>query len=363
MSVLHQQSDGGKSRSDAWVRDALDADVRDGYLARSRNNCQTPDNAANESEWWGQLDYRLLSELQSERARWQSRAEALRDWDADRANYAQHRARSLGMDASAKLAICGKRRMAVRCGCKSIGLKVGCGQRWLCEDCRRDTYQKTRKRLLRACRAHTKAARRKGNKRRWVLVTLTCRHTGDLRADRRTIVEGWRKLRQWLHHDIGQFPYAMTWEATEGTDGLGHVHAHVVALWPWVDWSAVAAEWRLATGGKSSRIHLQSVRKGGTGAANYLAKYVSKGVQPLRMTPKLAAQLLGSFYGKRIVSASRRFYVALPKECRCCGEPWRVLQQPPALATVDVAAVWDSHARRMGVGLGNAGPPMAPADG
>lgn len=123
--------------------------------------------------------------------------------------------------------------------------------------------------------------RQRGRRPDVTLVTLTVRHTGDLRADRARINRGWRRLRAWLHERDGRaLPYVLAWELTEGADELGHVHAHVAAVWPWRDLRALDAEWRRATEGEGVNVDVQGKRrasKGAKAASSYLAAYIGKG--------------------------------------------------------------------------------------
>jgi len=296
------------------------------------------------------------------------------------------RARGLGRALRSRLAACGAaaaaawhpplvwtaQEMRVRCACGPRGVVVACKQRWLCESCQVRTYARIRTKLTKALAAKTRAASRawhaagrpRGLLRSPVLVTMTVRHTGDLVADRAAITDGWKKLRQWLHGHrpldprgarlprVGKFEYALVWETTSGRDGLGHVHAHAVALWPFVDWSLVRAEWLLATGGASETIDLVATSKRAArgeslaqGAANYLAKYTSKGVQVGEFSPELAASVLDSLWQKRICSTSARFWLP-PPPCICpkCSTPWAVVEKP--------ASRWNPEGPVWGPGFG-----------
>lgn len=258
--------------------------------------------------------------------------------------------------------------MRVRCACGPREVAVACKQRWLCPTCQTRTYARMRTKLTKALRMKTGAAARRWHadgrprnlRRSPVLVTMTVRHTGDLVADRATITDGWTKLRKWLHGHrptdsrtgaplprVGRFEYAMVWEVTEGRDGLGHVHAHAVVLWPWVDWSLVRAEWLLATGGASETIDLVPPSKRAApgesdtqACANYLAKYTSKGVKAGEFTPELAANVLDSLWQRRICSTSRGFWLKSPPcVCPTCSAPWSVVEKPAARWNPD-GPVW-----------------------
>jgi hypothetical protein len=247
---------------------------------------------------------------------------------------------------------CSKFGATVACKCGTRVVPSGCGLRWLCETCQRRTYGRFRRRLLRALGAHVHAAQRaqvhgRGKQRRAVLMTLTARHSGDLGRDREVLVAGWRRLRMWLHRRLGgkgkgRFVYALAWELTPGTDGLGHLHAHVVALLPWVDWGDVRTEWLRATGGESLSIDLKSSALGVESAAKYMAKYASKGVQLADLAPEVAAGALDAMYMQRAVSASHGFWLPDPCGCSKCGAAWQVIDRPPGL-DVRTAPVWVTH--------------------
>lgn len=264
---------------------------------------------------------------------------------------------------------CGQEGVVVECRCGRRPVPVKCGLRWLCGRCKKRTFARARHRLSKALGARVRASARSdgrpGFQRRPVLVTLTTRHTGDLTSDRERVGESWRKLRQWLHgrarvqawskarrqfedteETIGQFDYALVWEVTPGRDGLGHVHAHVVALWPRTDWNLLRAEWKRATGDDGAEIDLKrAASRDATevqSAVNYLAKYTSKGVQVGEFTPELAAQVIDATYGKRLLSTSRGFWLPEPPcACPTCFSSWRVVERPGARRWTQ--AVWTTH--------------------
>jgi len=295
------------------------------------------------------------------RRRWRARARSARrrhDWKA--AKYAADRARAIALDPFERKDQCGVRKMWVKCGCRYVAVPIGCGQRWLCPTCAQSYYKRQFRRLKKATRGHERAAyqawlargRPKRGQKRWVLLTLTVRHSGDLAADRARVVAGWKRLRQWLWARMGKFPFALAWEVTPGEDGKGHLHAHVAALWPWTDYSAVAAEWKRATDGWSTRINIAGARKGPGGAAHYLAKYASKGVELDGFNDVLAAHAIGANYGKRLCTTSHRFWVRIDPACKSCHERFAVAKLPTSLAAVAPFTVWDANARLHGVECG-----------
>lgn len=238
--------------------------------------------------------------------------------------------------------------LVIECRCGRTKVATSCGMHWLCPSCRPKRYRRLRARLAKSVRARAEAnarawhlrGRPKGQRREPYMVTLTVRHTGDLLADRRTIQRGWECLRKWFHKRIGAFDYALTWEVTPGEDGLGHVHAHAVALLPFFPYKKATAEWLRATGSPGANFAAPKTKDGKrlTGsraaarAAEYIAKYASKGVaiDGDGFTPELAANVLDSAWGRRLCSTSHGFWLPKPPcECRVCKERWLVVEKPP----------------------------------
>ena len=300
---------------------------------------------AEEELWWQKLD-----------SAWAPRAErryreyartCTKRWEEGRdSRWYERRATALQRPLAARHGGCGGEGVRVRCGCGELVVPTACGLRWLCEKCQRRVYNRIRARTVRALKHHVyeattqRAAR--GQQRRPVMATLTVRHSGDLAVDRDRLVTGWRKLRQWLHRRVGKFVYVLVWECTPGTLADGHVHAHVVALLPYVSWAAMSEEWvTRATEGWSKGIDLKPTRYSVRGAAVYVAKYASKGVQVRGFEPELAAALVDAVWGKRLVSASHGFWRPDPKWCQRCGVFWELVARP---APQGVARpVWWSH--------------------
>lgn len=274
------------------------------------------------------------------------------------ARYAEARARTIALERSAVVAQCGQRSMTKRCGCGSVSAPVGCGQVLLCDDCRRPYYRRIRRRALSAVVARladqttawARDGRRRGKRPQIVLVTLTIPRKLDGEplslADRRArLVDGWRKLRQWLHRRIGAFPFVMLPELTPGSDGTGHLHYHAVCVWPWWDWGSAQAEWRRATGLPDANPPDMRVVRNPKTAAHYVAKYATKGVNVdgNGMTAELVADFVTTFYGKRRILPSVGWWVPMdPPRCPKCAEGICVTERPaPVIAA---AAAW--RARR-----------------
>lgn len=294
-------------------------------------------------------------------------ARHLRTWSTRPGEYAAARARAIAFDPWERMATCETRERVVTCGCERrwVRIKVGCGQRWLCPKCQKSFYSRYGKKLKRAMKARQRLARatyisrgkRKGERRDWTLVTLTVRHSGSIARDRETLVRGWKRLRQWLWSRIGKFDFALVWEFTKGRDERGHLHAHVAALWPWFDWADLAVAWKRATGGESTRINCQRATKGAGGAAAYLAKYVSKGLEVTDAPAVLAAEAVATMYGKRHVTASHKFWKPARKTCTTCLQPWQLVVTPRGLAQTAPWACWRANGWRIGV-ESRRGPPQ-----
>lgn len=283
--------------------------------------------------------------------------------DAKKSEWGACRARSIRLDPEERLDTCGVRAVTIKCGCRHVRVPVPCGLRWRCEKCQKRIQARQRHRFTAALSMHWHDAElawrgrgcQRGKRSTWRLVTLTVRHSGDIRKDRDAIVRGWKLLRQWLWQVIGKFPFALVWEFTEGLDGRGHLHAHVAALWPYVDYGELRAEWLRACP-ESSRINIESGANGSRDVASYLSKYASKGVDTCGMSPVLAAHVIAANYGQRLVTTSQKFYVARSPLCPTCGEFFLLDKLPEPLATLVPYAIWDARARQSGVGLCR-GPP------
>lgn len=341
-----------------------------GYVPPPRNFCHEREIKAN-FRWY----YHRVMEPHA--ARWDKRAAGIKKGREGSLKYATDRARSLRLDPFDRLEHCEKRKTVIKCGCRYVRVPVGCGMRWLCPKCQRRANGKSFKKLRRAMSMHSKAARakwnaagsQKGQERRWALVTLTTRHSGDMSADRATLIQGWKRFRQWMWQyrpkmdgrvlpAVGRFAFALIWELTPGDDGRGHLHVHVGCLWPWVDYSEVREEWIRATGGESQRINIRSARKGPGGCAHYLAKYATKGVELGEMDAKLSAAVIAANYGQRLVTTSHRFWRPREPRCPTCHELFELWHRPKPLSKTAPFAVWDATARGRGV-VSGCDPPQA----
>lgn len=298
------------------------------------------------------------------------------------ARWAEGRARSLGLPRAELVNACGKRWRTVRCGCGQLELRVGCDQVQLCTTCRRAHWKRWRKRITRALGAHYRAelaawrrecedAARRGERRplgpRIYMVTLTAPHSGNLARDREAFGDGWRKLYKRAHADGWWSHYAAVYEIGEQADlpielRDGHLHLHVAVIARWLPYEDLHAAWREAMP-DAKHVHV-STRAPSTlrarkrtnavsAASEYLASYVTKGVDPETMTGAKAGELLVAFRGKRKLSTSTHFwraYVPQP-ECKLCGLVHRMVKLPGGIVSVAPGAVLRSLAEQHGVWL------------
>lgn len=262
-----------------------------------------------------------------------------------------------------RAAACGA--VAVQLTCKCCGVvdtvERRCGARLACQGCSKKFYGRMRRRMLGALaarladeQARWKAAgSHRGRQPRPALLTLTLRHSGDLAKDRRALSAAWHRFASWWRMREGRaLPYAWSVEVTPGSDGLGHVHMHAVCIIPWVDYGQLHAAWKRATLGHATHIDVQTGAKGRPNAAvttaqaaRYLAKYATKGCDPL--PPELRAAWVVAQHGKRAVSTCRGWWVrdssacvwrgrhteplTPAPECGAIATPWH--QRPPPLQT------------------------------
>jgi len=277
-------------------------------------------------------------------------------------HYAANRSASLRRRLHVRLRQCGTVLMEVRCdGGRRATIPRPCRQWWVCATCRQRRANGMRRRIVDGLALAWYHATRGKDARdfRIRLTTLTVRHTGDFADDRQRLADAWRAFyraatrakgkggRRWL----GRFPYVAVWEVTPGIDGLGHPHLHVAWVGPrFVAYGKLARMWRVAIGDAKARPPNHQTRVGGgeksvIGCANYLGKYLSKGVELGGFDDELRAQVLASFYNQHLVLTSRKFWG--PKECGCCGGRWRAVLPWPG----------DVLGRDSSVAPASAGPP------
>jgi hypothetical protein len=227
--------------------------------------------------------------------------------------YAEHRARSTTTPVARRVARCASKGVVVRCGCGEGVTPIGCGQHLVCARCRERRWRRYGRRIRLGLEGT-----QLGRGEMFVLGTFTLRHSGDLDADWTNVMGGWRRFYQRLHRrGLAPRRYVGVVEVTPGRDGLGHVHLHVVMVWPWIPWSALHHLWR-ASCPQSTRVSFRESRHAAR-AAKYVSKYVSKGVDVSDWTPNQRGKVLAASYGRRWVFSSRRFWVPEACECKRCG--------------------------------------------
>lgn len=273
--------------------------------------------------------------------------------------WAEHRAQAMALPRAELLAACGKRMRTVRCECGPREVPVGCDQVQLCDRCRKRHWRKWRRRITRALDAHVRAARGEWHKTRGAgggmlpgvyLITLTVPHSGSIVEDRAKLARGWRRLTKIANAERWWGAYALTYEVTPGADGLGHVHVHVAAVSSWVPYERLHEAWRSITGARVLDVSAPGSRRRES-AADYLAKYVTKGVDPDEFTGQKAGELLVAFRGKRKVTTSLLFWAPTKDRetrCRTCGELHRSVGAPQSLRSVAPGAVLQAMAERVG---------------
>lgn len=273
------------------------------------------------------------------------------------AEWAENRARSLAMSRADRVRTCRERWRAVRCGCGTLEIPVGCDAVQLCAWCRKRHWRKWRHRITRSMEIHLRAALASWNRTRQgmqpgiYLVTLTGPHTGDVAEDRARLGAAWRKLTKSAHAGRWWGAYALTWEVTPGKSGTPHVHAHIACVSSWIPYDELHDAWRVAMPGAMvldvqapNRTRNQSGR-----AANYLAKYVTKGIEPGELTGQQAGSLLVAFHGRRKVTTSAHFWFKKSRECPKCGQRHVSDARPRSLAHIAPSAVLNAFAERFEV--------------
>jgi hypothetical protein len=114
---------------------------------------------------------------------------------------------------------------------------------------------------------------------------------------------------------------------------------HVAVISSWVPYDELREAWQAAVPG-AIQPDVQAPRRSGKpaqSAADYLAKYVTKGVDPTVFTGQKAGELLVAFRGKRKVSTSTNFWRPVRDRelcCKRCGERHVALGAPQGLAVV-----------------------------
>lgn len=358
------------------ARDVISVDAYGGHLAR----CRAPgvrDAATTRRQLRGIVTDERTIIVMGEHGAMTRAGRRVELWKS--AEWCENRARSMAMTREALVTTCRSRWRTVACGCKRTELLVGCDQPMLCAWCRAKHWRAWRKRIARSMKAHLRTAvdawirgGRKGSKPGVYLITLTMPHSGDLVTDRRVIGEAWGAISKaasyggyyvgdtkseakwWGHH-------AVVYEVTGGKKDDGHLHAHAAVISQWVPYNELRAAWSEACPG-AKYLHVVDPatqaqrskafgRKANTAsnAAGYLAKYVTKGVEPRELTGQKAGEMLVAFRGRRKVTTSRYFWRPLAgrsKRCECCNEFHTLVEAPDGLQHVAPAAVLASMQER-----------------
>ncbi len=240
--------------------------------------------------------------------------------------YRVNRAAALRRPLANRLRACGTVLMQVACGGGRRALAPRpCRQWWVCPTCRRRRANALRRRITDGLASAWSSATSGGRRAALRLSTFTVRHSGDLGADRARLAAAWRTFYRAVNRWLGRFAYVGVWEVTAGRDGLGHPHLHVAWVGPrFVAYARLARLWRAAIGDPKARPPTHVISAGTVErCANYLGKYLSKGVEVAGYTDELRARTLAAFYNAHLVLTSHRFW--RPKVCDCCGTPWRIV--------------------------------------
>jgi len=187
-----------------------------------------------------EVDEDLWRELMTpQRERWATRSKQ-RDLTPSQREYAARRTRRLEAPYAAAPFACERSYSVVRCGCGPRPRMHTCRQHLVCRRCAKARSRKQSARIRKGLEAAIAATRRNI---RPIMLTLTIRHSGDVGLDRKRLADAWKRFRKAYHRRWGAFAFVGVYEVTAGEDGLGHAHAHVVAMWPWRPWGQIRAMW------------------------------------------------------------------------------------------------------------------------
>ena len=281
---------------------------------------------------WALRDHLLKSHRDSRAFRHRekadvARAEGLRtkaEWHASRAG-------TLTRKWTDRQAGCGKEQV-IRAWCDGCGevheRPVGCNQRAWCDACGMRAARKSRRKILVGIEEAYKKRLTAWNRKRRAglrpsvrLITLSVRHSGDVKKDRDTITKAWQRWRAWVQKRQGACPFVLTWEITDGS-GDGHVHAHVVMVGPFLPVIEAAEEWARATRGAAEMQGFDMRVSTSARAASYAAKYATKGCDPRAVSRETWLAWFKASAGKRSYSASRGLFVPVDAVSSppCCRE-------------------------------------------
>ena len=288
-------------------------------------------------EEWALRDHLLTEHRRMREEHHRTKADAARvERDHSLAEWHQSRAGTLTRKWTDRQAACMKEQV-IRAWCDGCGevheRMVGCSQRAWCDACGMKAARESRRKILVGIGEAYKAEMREWAKRRRAgtrpsvrLLTLSVRHTGDLKRDREVITKAWVRFRAWIQKRQGSRPFVLTWEVTDGVQGA-HVHAHVVMVGPFLPVQEAAREWVLATREGAEAQGFDMKVSTSERAASYAAKYATKGCDPRSVSRDTWLDWFQASAGKRSYSASRGLFapvdvVASPPCCRESGAQW-----------------------------------------
>jgi len=233
------------------------------------------------------------------------------------------RALSLHRGYVARESRCGSRHLHLRSAGVEWTMPQPCNGR-ACKRCDGAQLRRRVARLRDALQQHDRQERRRG--RRLRLLTLTERHQMgvDLAEQHDRMQLAWRRLLANVCKRTPKVRFAVVVEVNHGNNGW-HLHMHALMWLPaWYDYGQLHRWWQSGLGGDASgkgadavgNVDVQEVTLN-RGAADYLSKgsgwlaeYASKASSLSHLAPELRAQALGVLYGRRLVRASWRFWIA-----------------------------------------------------
>lgn len=243
----------------------------------------------------------------------------------------KQRARALERGWSVRASGCGEERtLVLTCrGCGTVRERpVPCALRHWCPACAEHRRRREYRRLVPALTQRAAEERRAWYRagRGWKgapqlrLLTLTATTQATVEETRAVIAKAWPRWRRWLWDEIGYAPpFAATWEITDGPAGA-HPHLHVCIVLPFISLPAAAAAWSRATGGRAEAQGLDLRTVNSRKAARYVAAYVTASTLDESLSVETAAAWVRATYAKRLVTASRGFWLAPERRERCdCG--------------------------------------------
>jgi hypothetical protein len=195
---------------------------------------------------------------------------------------------------------------------------VLCRQFLTCERCTKAREKKNAPRIREALAEAWKKETAGGHPKYTMMFTLTVPHDGGPDEQRTKLALGWRRLYKRMNKTgWGGFPYVGVYEVTPGTDGLGHVHMHVVLISPFIPFEYLNRWWREAVPGATQFDVTWS--QSPQNAGRYVTKYLAKGMQAGEFSGELAADVVAALYNKKCLFSSVKFFAPRVAFCPCCG--------------------------------------------